>query len=104
MTDDRLLTDDALAYMRKVLATYRAVPAMAIDTRTLILLLDEHDALRARIAALEAALRDVCEAAVVDYAGCSICDSVPGYEPGNFIHAPGCPVAAALALLADAQS
>jgi hypothetical protein len=63
--------------------------------------------LRLRIDALEAALRDVCEAAVVDYGDspngwyviCLLCEGHCDYDTGALHHAPDCPVAAALALL-----
>ena len=61
-----------------------------------------------RIAALEAALRAVCDdvAHVLDvegeyFGGCDLCHT-PCEDDGTIPHAPDCPVAAALALLADA--
>jgi hypothetical protein len=81
-----------------------------VDKRTLALALADPDAARARVSALEDVLRDVCEAAVTDlgrgaegwYVDCQLCASTCDHETGELFHAPGCPVAAALALLADA--
>jgi hypothetical protein len=70
-------------------------------------LLAHADALAARVADLEAALRKVCEAAVYVQVGaytgdvsqlCIVCDTETEGD-GALHHAPGCPVAAALALL-----
>jgi hypothetical protein len=61
--------------------------------------------LRLRIDALEAALRDVCAAAVhTDWTMrgtphyCAVCDGMEDID-GTTVHADDCPVAAALALL-----
>lgn len=110
MTDDRLTTTDALAYLRQltdnplpdgVSHTVASVPMLALA-------LAEFDATRARVAALEAALRDVCAAAVhTDWTMrgtphyCAVCDGMEDID-GTTVHADDCPVAAALALLGDA--
>lgn len=115
MTDERPTTTDAIASLQRGLD--KLFPAdlprhgyhLAVDAGTLADALAEFDAARARIAALEAALRDVCEAAVRtdtevnpdDYGWCVVCDCATDYD-GDFHHAPDCPVAAALALLGDA--
>ena len=100
MTDERDITDP-LAYLRDMVAC----PGGTVPVRAaaLVVVAREFDAARARIAALEAALRDVCEAAeepcYFEYKRCTVCGR-NAYLPEH--HAPDCPVAAALALLADA--
>ena len=102
------MSRDAIQYLRDVLGVHAEDPAVWVDAQTLALALAEFDAARARVAALEAALRDVCEAAVVqDWTMrgaphyCVVCDA-PENDDGDVVHNDGCPVAAALALLGDA--
>ena len=110
MTDDRDTTTGALAYLRNILVTgipYGDMRHLPVDVSTLALALAEFDAAQARVSALEAALRAVCEAAVVDYgngpngwyAFCQLCTSRCDHATGAITHAPDCPVAAAIALL-----
>ncbi len=108
MTDDRPTTTDALAYLRDALHIHAAGPGVWVDARTLSLALAGFDAARARVAALEAALRDVCAAAVhTDWTMrgtphyCAVCDGMEDID-GTTVHDDDCPVAAALALLGDA--
>ena len=112
MTDDRLTTTNAIEYLRD---RVQEVPEPAerswdilVDGGALALALAEFAAARARVAALEAALRDVCAAAVhTDWTMrgtphyCVVCDA-PENDDGDVVHADDCPVAAALALLGDA--
>lgn len=103
MTDERDTTMDAIKYLREVLRIHAADPAAWVDARTLALALAEFDATRARVTALEAALRDVCAAAeyVDPYeSDLDMCELCGGCRiDGEFHHDDDCPVAAALALL-----
>jgi hypothetical protein len=65
MTDDRLTTTDAIKSLERALAYFDFPPGqpqpgyhLAVDAQTLALALAEFDAARARVPALEAALRD----------------------------------------------
>jgi hypothetical protein len=110
MTDERDTTMDAIKYLREVLRIHAADPAAWVDARTLALALAEFDAARARIAALEAALRALVGPGAVGYHdwfpdqknrdGCTYC-SYEWEADLSERHAPDCPVAAALALLEE---
>ena len=109
------LTMDASKYLHAVVRTSPAADALVVDARTLALALAEFDAARARVPALEAALR-----AFVDADGlppgwvtrsantepltcCGHCGALAAYFPSQRLwecdHHDDCPVAAALALL-----
>ena len=101
MTDERDTTMDAIKYLREVLRIHAADPAAWVDARTLALALAEFDATRARVTALEAALRALCEACTWEHeyaTGCVIC-SLTDWDADR--HTANCPVASALALLED---